>query len=111
MAFAVMEQPAWHFGNCRNVDEYLAHVSRCIRLGLNFRKPSGAEEIAAMIEHFPDRAPRLSPDRLRDLGLSPFLRTGVPNLDQDWQEQFLATLATDDEFCGAVRAVLIGGVA
>src|SRR4051794_18562055 len=74
-----VDPPDWMVtGRTKTVDQFVEHVRYFVRhFGRGYRQPETAGEIEAMFSNFPDRAPRLSPDQLREMGLSPFLRSGV----------------------------------
>ena len=65
------------------------------------------EQYLAGLEHYPDRVRLVSPADHVAMGL-PANFGRVKPFSVEWQEQFLATLATDDEFRTAVKSLLGG---
>ncbi len=97
-----------------SADEYVEYVREGIRLGKPSFGPSTADELIAVHEALPVYTKQqgwLDPNIVRDFGLSADYFNPVDPLTEREQERLLVTLAKDDDFRVAFRALLMGGAA
>lgn len=102
---ALSSRPGW-----RTLTLYESEVERAVSDGDSIPAPSTVKELQYLIDAYPLRAiPFLPSPEWRDrLGISQNACREPEPLSIEWREQFVATLAIDQEFAEAVRR-WIGG--
>lgn len=100
----------------RSVDEYVEYVREGIRIGKLSFGPTTAEELIAVQEALPEytRQQGWMPHRSQleeRFGLPEDYFDLIEPLTEREQERLLVTLADDDDFRVAFRALLMGGAA
>ena len=94
-------------------DDYVEHVATCLASGHEPFAPATIEELHAALEQWPEYARRWLPpaDECELLGIDHTIGQPVEQLTEHEQERLLVTLAKDDDFRVALRALLMGGAA
>lgn len=94
-------------------DDYLDYVADCLASGHTPHAPATIEELHAALDQWPEYARRWLPsvDECDRLGIDRTIGQPVEPLTEREQERLLVTLADDDDFRIAFRALLMGGAA
>jgi hypothetical protein len=93
--------------------DYAHYVSCCISEGVEPLPPATVAELKAALENRPDYARRWLPpeNECKRLGIDYAAGLPVEPLTEREQERLLVTLAADEDFRVALRALLMGGAA
>ena len=102
------ELPPGRISEC-NVEQFLYWCEVAIRRGAPPPAWVTREQYMAALSHYPNRFRLVSPEEHQEMGLPRNFGRVTP-LSIEWQERFLSTLQSDDDFRAAVSG-LIGGVA
>ncbi len=97
-----------------SADEFVEYAREVIRLGHRPFGPTTADELIAVYEALPNYTKQqgwLDPNIVRDFGLPADYFDPIESLSEREQERLLTTLANDDDFRVALRALLLGGAA
>ena len=91
-------------------DDYVEHVKKCLESACEPFDPATIAELQAVLERLPEYARRWLPnaDECSKLGIDPTIGQPVESLSELEQERLLVTLAKDDDFRVAFRALLMG---
>ena len=105
-ANSITPRPSFH-----GPDDYVEHVATCLASGHKPFAPATIAELHAALDQWPEYARRWLPpaEDCELLGIDHRIGQSVKPLSEREQERFLVTLANDDDFRVAFRALLMGG--
>lgn len=94
-------------------DDFVEHVATCLASGHEPFAPATLSELHAALEQWPEYARRWLPsaEECELLGIDSTIGQPVEPLTEREQERLFVTLAKDDDFRVAFRALLMGGAA